>query len=121
MEHSFFAASANTQLQLPEQVEVSAGFHSDALPVFLWTLPPLIQEDFGPDQVHQLIVLADTLQLDEARRINYRITYRGRRLDFRIILYRYEKEAVGFYLKGPWSLAHEVQGRIEAFHAAKKI
>jgi hypothetical protein len=120
MEHSFFQTTGDVHLQLPELREVSAGFHTDSLSVFLWTLPPLIQEDFGPEHVHQLIVLADDLKFNEARRVNYRVTYRGRRLDFRIILYRYQMDAIGFYLKGPWSLAHEVQGRIESFEAAKK-
>ena len=119
MENPFLAATSGERLHMPDMLEVSAGFHPDTLPVFLWKIVPMIQEDFGAEHVRQLIQLADWLKLNEARRINYRATHRGRRIDFRIILFRYQPEAIGFYLKGPWALAHQVEKELEGFFSGE--
>ena len=98
-------------------IEVSTGFHPDHLADFLWRLVPLIQEDFAEAQVHRLIRIADQLKLEDASQVNLTVTFNGRRVPIRVILYRYEEKAVGFFLKAPWPLAKLVHHQMKTFYS----
>lgn len=101
-----------------DEREVSAGFYPDQLGLFLWRLVPHIQEDFGGDQIHRLIRVADSMALEETREIPIMVSFRGRRVPFRVRVYKYSAEtshAVAIYVKTSSALAGVFEQELKVF------
>lgn len=101
-----------------DEREVSAGFYPDQLGLFLWRLVPHIQEDFGSDQIQRLIRVADSMALEETREIPIMVSFRGRRIPFRVRVYKYAAEtshAVAIYVKTSSALAGVFEQELKIF------
>jgi hypothetical protein len=101
-----------------DEREVSAGFYPDQLGLFLWRLVPHIQEDFAGDQIQRLIRVSDSMALEETREIPLMVSFRGRRIPFRVRVYKYAAEtshAVAIYVKTSSALAGVFEQELRIF------
>jgi len=101
-----------------DEKEVSACFYPDQLGLFLWRLVPYVKEDFGGEQIQQLVRMADSMALEDTQEIPFMVTFRGRRVAFNVRIYKYAAESSSasvLYVKTASALAAIFEDELKVF------